>query len=506
MRRPHLSAASAAVALATAGLLLTTATPATAHGASDAAELLGSQEVGGLPAPLITSDNVRPLRNVPGSAGISGCFLQTAPLFVMSSLDSITVYDVRNPEAPTRVGTLPSAQFENEAMNCGERKTKSGTKRFALIGVDLYQVSPNDPNHVNAGDGNELVIVDVTNPSTPKIMSRAPGTTSTHTVSCIDETDCTYAYSAGGRGLFSIFDLRNLAKPVELDADPNTPGTQAFRSPTPAHKWNFDAAGYGTHTGFDGSSIFDVSDPRQPRLVTTTGAAGRGEDPAYPGYNDFIHHNSFRPNASAFAPFAAPSLANGNVLLITEEDYEQTDCSQAGSFQTWKVNTLDGSPDAIVPLDKVELSDLGNFPSPVGAFCSAHWFSYHPSGIVAIGFYGGGMQLIDVRDPLDIKPYGHAVSGVSEVWDAYWMPVYNKAGRMTNQKTDIVYAVDLVRGLDVFQVDLPGTSRLAEPTTLGAGNPLTTLAWPDEGVPLVLLGLALVGSAVLRRRVRPTGS
>ncbi|MBA2465024.1 MAG: hypothetical protein H0V42_08635, partial [Nocardioidaceae bacterium] len=195
MRRPHLSAASAAVALATAGMLLTTATPATAHGGSDAADLLGSQDVGGLPAPLITSDNVRPVRNVPGSAGISGCFLQTAPLFVMSSLDSITVYDVRNPEAPTRVGTLPSAQFENEAMNCGERKTKSGTKRFALIGVDLYQVSPGDPNHVNAGDGNELVIVDVTNPSTPKIMSRAPGTTSTHTVSCIDETDCTYAYS-----------------------------------------------------------------------------------------------------------------------------------------------------------------------------------------------------------------------------------------------------------------------------------------------------------------------
>ena len=505
MRRPHLRNASTAVALATVGLLLTTATPASAHGGSDGAERLGTQSVADLTTPMLTSDNVKPLRNEPGTVGISGCFLQTSPLFVTSGLDSISVYDVKNPAAPDLVGKLASLQFENEAMNCGERKTKSGTKRFALIGVDLYQASPGDVEHINVLDS-ELVIVDVTDPASPRIASRTLGTTSTHTVSCIDETDCTYAYSAGGRGQFSIFDLTNLAKPVELDADPNTPGTQAFRSPTPAHKWNFDAAGYGTHTGFDGSSIFDVSDPRQPRLVTTTGAAGRGEDPAYPGYNDFIHHNSFRPNARAFTPFAEPSVDNGNVLLITEEDYEQTDCSKAGSFQTWKVKSLDGSPDAIVPLDKVELSDLGNFPSPVGAFCSAHWFSYHPSGIVAIGFYGGGMQLIDVRDPLDIKPYGHAVSGVSEVWDAYWMPVYNKAGRMTNQKTDIVYAVDLVRGLDVFQVDLPGTSRLAAPTTLGAGNPLTTLAWPEEGVPLALLGLALVGSAVLRRRVRPTGS
>ena len=158
--------------------------------------------------------------------------------------------------------------------------------------------------------------------------------------------------------------------------------------------------------------------------------AGQGDDPKYPGWNDFILHNSQRPNAKAFRNGAAPSLANGNILLVTEEDYEQPDCSKAGSFQTWWVKRLDGTKNAIVPLDKVELSDLGTLPAAgQGAFCSSHWFDFHPSGIVAAGFYGGGTQLIDVRNPKDIKSYGHATWGASEVWDSYWMPVYSQGRR-----------------------------------------------------------------------------
>jgi hypothetical protein len=200
--------------------------------------------------------------------------------------------------------------------------------------------------------------------------------------------------------------------------------------------------------------------------VTTTGLAGRGFEPdgvTKNGYNDFIHHNSFRPNAEAFVPDAEPSLANGNVLLVTEEDYEQVDCTKAGSFQTWWVKRLDGTPDAIVPLDKVEVADLGSFPLPVGGFCSAHWFDFHPSGIVTVGFYGGGTQLVDIRDPRDIKPYGHAVWGASEVWDSYWVPDYNHRDVRTDRKTNIAYSVDLVRGLDVYTVDLPGQA--AAPTS-----------------------------------------
>ncbi|QNN52911.1 hypothetical protein [Nocardioides mesophilus] len=444
--------------------------PAYAHGGDGHAERMHTEYAAGTTVPLVTSPNMHLVSSNPGSAGISGCFMKSAPLFVVSNLDSVKVYDVGDPARPTLAGVLPSLQFENEAMSCGERRTGSGTSRFVLIGVDLYQASPDDLDHANLRplDGYEMVLVDVTDPAAPRIRSRAASTTSTHTVTCVADTDCRYVYSAGSGTSFSVFDLTDLDHPVEVDSDPAVPGVQPFESPTAGHKWNFDGAGYGTHTGWGGSGIFDVSDPLAPRLVTTTGAAGRGEDPAYPGWNDFIHHNSFRPNAAAFVPDAEPSLANGNVLLVTEEDYEQTDCSLAGSFQTWWVRRLDGTPDAIVPLDKVELSDLGTFPVPQYAFCSSHWFDFHPSGIVTAGFYGGGTQLIDVRDPRHLSSYGHATWGASEVWDSYWAPVYNRKGVATGRSTNLAYSVDLVRGLDVYGVDLPaGDTATAGPVLPG---------------------------------------
>ncbi|KQT91060.1 hypothetical protein ASG49_11985 [Marmoricola sp. Leaf446] len=473
--------------------------PAVAHTPdADHVERVSSLDTPGVGTPL-QSSNVTQASSNPGAAGISGCFLRSRPLFVQSNLDSVRVYDVSSPTRPRPLGTMPSAQFENEAMNCGERKVAGGeVRRFALVGVDAVQAGPDDISHVNVGGG-ELVVVDVTDPSRPHVTGRAAGTTSTHTVACVDELDCRYAYSAGddSSDAFSIFDLRDPDRPVELDADPATPGTQPFSSPTAGHKWNFDEAGFGTHTGFDGASMWDVRDPAAPRLVTTTGAAGRGEDPAHPGWNDFILHNSARPNADAFRPDTAPSVASGNVLLVTEEDYEQTDCSKAGSFQTWWVKRLDGTPDAIVPLDKVELADLGTYPLPVGAFCSSHWFDVHPSGIVAAGFYGGGTQFLDVRDARDITSYGHSVWGASEVWDSYWAPVYDKRGVMTRQRTNLAYSVDLVRGLDVYRVDLPGTAYAVVASPSATAGP--SGGW-STGAPAAGLLAALLVVVALRRR------
>jgi hypothetical protein len=486
----------AATAALLAGTLLTGA-PAHAHGDKDRiarqrALLSADQNI-----PLISSGNVALASSNPSSAGISGCFLKTKPLFVQSNLDSVRVYDVSSPTRPTLTGVLPSLQFENEAMNCGERRYANGSvRRFALVGIDLYQASPGDIEHTNVGGG-ELMVVDVTDPAKPRIAGRAPGTTSTHTLTCVVQTDCTYAYSAGDDSTdrFSIFDLRDLDHPVEVDSDAATAGVQGFTSPTAGHKWNFDDAGFGTHTGFDGASMWSTTNPRAPKLVTTTGLAGKGDDPKYPGWNDFILHNSQRPNAKAFRNGAAPSLANGNILLVTEEDYEQPDCSLAGSFQTWWVKRLDGTKDAIVPLDKVELSDLGTYPVPVGAFCSSHWFDFHPSGIVAAGFYGGGTQFIDVRNPKDLKSYGHATWGASEVWDSYWMPVYSRSGVMTTKKTNLTYSVDLARGIDVYRVDLPGTAWDTNVASVApSGDGWTT------GASLVGVLSALMVAVLVRRR------
>jgi hypothetical protein len=489
----------------TVGASLAIAPPASAHGdkGEDLRELRTSLLAEGDDTPML-SGNVQHLATKPGTAGISGCFMKTAPLFVTSGLESVRVFNVKDATNPTQVGVLPNAVFENEAMNCGERRTEDGKRRFALIGVDLYQASPSDPQHVNAG-GNELIVVDVTDPAAPEIVGRAPAKTSTHTVACVDEYDCRYAYSAGDSrsGTFSIIDLRNIEKPKEVDSNPRRKGVQPFHSPTAGHKWNFDNAGIGSHTGFDGSSMWNVDRPQRPRMLATTGkAGGAGDASGVDGYNDFIHHNSFRPNARRFQAHSRPSLANGNVLLVTEEDYEQTDCTKAGSFQTWHVRSLNGGRGGIVPLDKVELSDLGNFPSPRGAFCSAHWFDFRPGGIVAIGYYGGGTQFIDVRDPRRLKSHGYAHWGASQVWDAMWVPVYDRRGDQTGARSNVVLAIDLVRGLDVYSVNVPGDGRGSNPYPSATADRSVVGRISAGAVPIGLVGGALALVVAVRRRTR----
>jgi len=491
-----------AVSLALAAGLLGLAGPVSAHGDGDRNREVAATTRGEAPAGLLGTGPVAHVANEPGDVGISGCFLASAPYFVTSGLGGLSVYDVRDGTNPTRVGFLPSAQFENEAMNCGERRTRRGVRLFALVGVDLHQASPGDIQHVNVGGG-ELVVVDVTDPTDPRIVGRTPGSTSTHTVACVRETSCRYAYSAGDAGSqrFSVFDLRRPTRPVEVDARPRRAGLQAFRSPTAGHKWNFDAAGVGTHTGFEGSSMWSTRKPRRPRLLATTGRAGTGEHPRAAGYNDFIHHNSFRPHARAFRPGARPRLANGNVLLVTEEDYEQTDCAQAGSFQTWWVKRLDGRAGGIVPLDKVELADLGTYPLPQGAFCSAHWFDYRPGGIVAAGFYGGGTQLLDVRRPRRIRSYGSAWWGASEVWDAMWLPVY-RDGERTRRRSNVVYSIDLVRGLDVYAVDVPGDGRRGAVPYDEVTSRSPRGSAGAAVLPAGVVGAGLLGAVLVRRRTR----
>ncbi len=497
--------------LAAAGaLVLLSAPTAAAHGNGDGhlRAVLSSSGSAAVDTPN-TSDNVTHLTTVPGlpsaggTAGISGCFLPTAPYFVTSGLESVQVFDVSSPRAPERVGVLDNAVFENEAMNCGERRVDGKVQRFALIGVDLYQESSDDPDHYNVGD-NELILVNVTQPDNPRIMSRIPVSSSTHTVTCIDVRQCRTVYTAGSGGRFSVIDLDDLQQPREIDFVADQPGTQGRVSPVigwAGHSWDADAAGYGLHTGADGSAVFDLGKPRRPRVLTTTGSFATEDGEQNTGWNDFIHHNSWRPHAEQFRPGARASLGNGNVLLVTEEDYEQTDCTQAGSFQTWKVQALRGPRQGIRPLDRVELSDLGTYPLPEpvsqGAFCSAHWFDYHPSGLVAAGFYGGGLQVIDVRNPREIESYGHAFWGASEVWDSYWVPRYEQ-GEQTGQ-TNIVYSVDLVRGIDVYAVDMPG-GRSPGVAPSAAVDPGARPGVQPSALALALVALPL--AVVLRRRSR----
>ena len=458
--------------LATAGVAVAAtvaAVPSSAGTLSDT----GVGELGGL-VPSVTSSNVKKIAGIPETTAISMEFARTGPYAYVSSLDTISVLDLTDPRNPKVRGTLTQALFENEAMTYGERVQNGELTRFVIAAIDLYRVAGDDPDHINADDGPQVAIIDVTNPDKPftrSVTEVGDVTTSTHTVQCVNQADCRYAYTAGNRGKFSILDLSNLDAPKQIStvvspaAGPNPVFTRGA-----GHYWDFDGT-LGWHTGSGGAAAFDVSNPTAPVLVNATDENGTAE-----GWNDFIHHNSMRPNASAFSAGAAPSIGNGNVLLVTEEDYlndgDEVACERAGSFQTWYVPDLDGAAyrlknptgstvdvGTVTPLDATNAPaefGVGGVSLPASAFCSAHWFDVHQDGFVAQGWYGAGLQILDVRDPRNIAQLGYASGLATEVWDAYWVPVRNSAGKaVPGKKTNLVYTADAVRGIEVFEVTLP---------------------------------------------------
>ena len=445
----------------------------------------GPATAGAQGTPVVASSNVSLVGAVPGTAAISGVFSRSAPYFYVSGLDTLSVIDVSDPKFPKLAGKLQNAIFENEAMTLGERIGADGKiQRFVLLGVDdigtQVSVGPGGAKFGRIG-GRLLSIVDVTNPTSPRIIGDTPATgpdaitTSTHTVASMNAS-CSIAYTAGSDdNKFSVVDLSDLTKPKQIRevVSPAAHENPVFTSPA-GHHWHVDGSGLAWHAGAGGTAAFDISDPTNPRLVNGTDANGRKSP-----YNDFIHHNVQRPNAPAFRKGAAPAVQNGNVALITEEDYanegDEIECTKAGTFQTWEVPDLDAEayrsrnpksePDkgTLRPLDTISapVEGGGGLTTPAGGFCSAHWFDFHPSGIVALGNYQQGLRLIDVRNPRDLKQFGFFTGGATEVWDAYWAPQRDGKGAVVpGKRTNLVYTVDAVQGVGVFEVsnmppDLP---------------------------------------------------
>jgi hypothetical protein len=207
--------------------------------------------------PLVTSPNVRLVSTFPETQAISGEFARTGDFFYVSSLDSISVFDTGDARRPRLVGTLANLVFENEAMSYGERRRADGTlERFVLVGNDLYNVTADETGGVQRGSigGGEVIVVDVTDPANPHVRSRAPATTSTHTLQCVT-VSCQYAYTAGDSGRFSIIDLRDLDHPAEAATAPSAAsGPNGVFTTGAGHYWDFDAAGVGWHTGSGGAA------------------------------------------------------------------------------------------------------------------------------------------------------------------------------------------------------------------------------------------------------------
>jgi hypothetical protein len=300
-----------------------------------------------------------------------------------------------------------------------------------------------------------LYVVDISEPSLPALVATLPlGLTGSgrgpgHIANFV-KADCSQAWIDGGDDV-EVIDLSDPSTPTSL----GTFRSYAAVGPDPDHPAAFlvthdtelDSTGTVWSVGGGGVAGYRLTgDPLAPQAVASSGIEGVNID--FDGtnspYNDFILHNSKR--------------ASSSTLLITEEDYIDTDedqpggCNGQGKFETWRITQGAGR---MMPIDtwQTELNgflaggDADDSKAPVTVNCSSHWFDYR-NGVAAVGWYEQGVRFLDVRNPRNIRQIGYYLPADGATWAAYWVP----------GSKDLVYTADPARGLDVLRIRKSGAT------------------------------------------------
>jgi hypothetical protein len=362
--------------------------------------------------PLAMSSNVEHVGNVATGPAL-GMVFKDHWAFVTGPA-GLTVLDIAVPAAPVVVAVHPLPHFENEDVDlCGNTVLITNDREARDLGSILYAF-------------------DISTPSSPALLSVTPvgltgnGRGAGHIANFVT-TDCSQMWLDGGDHV-EVFDMTNPAAPRSLGKFESVASQSVnFRV---SHDTERDSKGVLWSVGGGGAAGYQLTaDPLAPKLVSSTGAAGVNPSP----YNDFILHNSKR---------------NGNTLLITEEDYVDTDevppggCRGQGKFETWSIAMR---PGGLTPLD-TWMTELNGSDSKAAATvnCSSHWFEVSKD-LVAVGWYEQGTRFLDVHDPRNIRQVGFYLPANGSTWAAYWSP--------TDPSRSIVYTTDAYLGVDVLRID-----------------------------------------------------
>ena len=467
-----------------------------AFACAPAAEAASKYRITSSSRPLI-SDNVSPVFALPGIHPI-GARIQGRHMYV-TSVEGVTILDISDPRRPVPVGALPLPHFENEDVDVGNGLLVI-TNDAEFSGAGIVHVvdvrNPRQPKLLasfdnNGGASGELmsaVLLGFTRdmvrlftgqdlPIPQAVMDEFKAGIG-HTASCIH--DCDYLYLAGTGAGIEVLDLRKVRETGEIRLVKFwRPEITGFAT----HDVQVDSKGLAWIVGGEGTAAYDVTDPENPTLVTRTNPAYKNTgavvgggippslmptedgvitDPVF-GFTvggrgdkeiDFIHHDSLRfpkRNEKA-APAGAtyPRGGSGSVVGIVEEDYTRPTCEGAGSFQTWSIGETQ-----LEPLDmwatEVQALPQGSGFAPAAGVCSAHYFDQR-NGMTANAWYEEGVRFLDVSDPANIRQVGYWIPAKGETWSAIFHPFED------DPDSDVVFALDLVRGIEVLEVKRSGAT------------------------------------------------
>lgn len=392
-------------------------------------------------------------------------------LLTQLNYGGLYVYDVTDAARPVLVSHLPVPHYENEDVSVGGNRL--------LISGD------------GTLGGSNLVVVDISNPQLPRIeqVVNMQALDEGHTATCVQE--CKYAWVAGGSSIAVLA----LDEKAQFDPAGGTPldgvapsvQVQGASSKVEAgelalakefgwgtHDVQVDEAGIAWVVGGNGTIGFDVrpeaygpANLLAPDVFARTGDKAlerQTEDGS--SLNDFIHHNSWRPDADLMVPRNSgtdPHVRAGEKVLITEEDIwtrstgvMRGGCKTQGSFQLWRLRNTNSGEATMDFVDdwKTEYNNdlINGLPTQdvvaAEGFCSAHYFdAQEDTDLVAVAWYAQGTRILDTSDPRNIKQVGYFLAPDSTVWASYFAPT----------DKNVVYVMDHQRGIDVLRLEPDGS-------------------------------------------------
>src|SRR3954447_25044776 len=411
----------------------------------------------------IASENVTLLKSIKSAGDGVGARIVGHYLYVTSTKD-LEIFDITKPEDPQMVGSLNlHVEFENEEVPTngkvlgisGQTPTVTGSGNIC---PSTYPV---------ASSSGCLVLYDVRDPAAPKEVSSILDA-GDHTSTCV--LDCTFFYGSAG----SITDAQGVLDGVQAKKIGNwqqSPTIPDFNGPDTSGKF---VRGCHNLTEIRPGILMAACQPflilsvrpedggtiLQPKLLSS----GSNED------GRFIHGNHW------------PRAGEDKIALVGGEHNFQPNCNppgvEIGAFMTFDAShaNLDGKFDG--PLDEWRPTNgayLDSNPPTQILGCSAHWFDEHPSfkngGVGAGGAYENGTRFLQIGANGKITEQGYFVPLGGATSAPHWAP-----------NSDVVYAVDYERGLDVLKwsgphyvpgVDesgkTPGTA--GQPPAQGSGAP-----------------------------------
>jgi hypothetical protein len=359
---------------------------------------------------------------------------------IMGSYDGgAWVYDITDPENTTFVTNIVCNQRQNDVQ------IKQFGSRWILAlardGNDKPCVEPQKGGLTGAG----IAVFDITDPHAPQGLYSFRTTGGAHNFTFHPTQPYGWVSTGdlpGGANHIPIIDFTNVDEPV-LAADIPSQGGP--------HDITFTADGLRAYVASENNyRIYDTTNPAAPVQITdnpvpNSGTYAHGFDPT-PDKTLAVATNESLALGGFFPP--APGVCPGEGLTFYNvEGNAENNPARLGTFLA--------SVSGPVPDDRACTGHVGKLGNEA----------------MTLGWYVGGVRVVDYSNPSSAKEIGIAVMPGAEVWSAKFY------------KGPYVYASDQRRGFDVFRwtgelpppwedsavpIDLVGSGACAKPTMVGA--------------------------------------